>query len=500
MRRIESSEYKTYDINTTTQLLSRLKSDCDYVLNYGGVRNLWGKTIDGHVGAMRFYWNFLKDKPDWLTLADIDDYEMRLKAKFHESVEEKARHLVKIQVFFDGKDAFSFNYEGKVHVFHGDKVQLTKFLQSFKAKDNKTQPRSVRGERYADIAQEIIDQTDNIIYAWSNDLSNATMKKESVEKVNESDEIYLNGKTFKSNGLYAKTAKVYGNIWADQLLKFADDEEAQKAGYYLIANDDLRTMWISNTKKFTQDALFFCDRSGEREGDFIKFGMFGGAFSNSFAKSHAPTFIGMEDGDLVIKSGDSWLHAFEDTDSIFKPITEEAFDTVFVFFDSEVQRMFTYLLDKFKIKYQQLINKVWTFGDIAMSHKEIDSLDEKYQDLIETYTVVEFNALKKRGLIEAVNFTKDGAEITNEDGALLTHLFTQLEGDPRWKVDVAHRRCVRNDGGYFCIKGNMLEAGGRNGKWIAIPWTKEIKFLIMPNGMIGVRFEINAAGPGRFII
>ena len=189
---------------------------------------------------------------------------------------EAARHLVKIEVFFDGQSAYSFNYEGKVHVFRGDVTQLAKFLQSFKAKDNKTQPRSVRGERYADIAREITDQTDNIIYAWSNDLANALQKKESV-KVQESDEMFIDGRTFKATGLYAKTAKVYGKGWADQLLSFADDKACQKAGYCLMAYDDLRSMWISDVRHPGEDAYFFCDKTGEREGDFIKFGMFGGA-------------------------------------------------------------------------------------------------------------------------------------------------------------------------------------------------------------------------------
>lgn len=95
-------------------------------------------------------------------------------------VNEAARHLVKLEVFFDGKNSYSFNYEGKVKVFRGDIQALAKFLQSFKAKDNKTNPRSARGERYIDIANEITDGSDRIIYAWSNDLQNAFSRHESV--------------------------------------------------------------------------------------------------------------------------------------------------------------------------------------------------------------------------------------------------------------------------------------------------------------------------------
>ena len=96
---------------------------------------------------------------------------------------DETRHLVKIQVFYDGQNAYSFNYEGKVHVFRGTVEQLAKFLQSFKAKDNKTNPRSHRGERYIDIANEITDGSDNIIFAWSNDLMNVLNRRESTETV-----------------------------------------------------------------------------------------------------------------------------------------------------------------------------------------------------------------------------------------------------------------------------------------------------------------------------
>jgi len=283
----------------------------------------------------------------------------------NESVEEKARHLVKIQVFFDGKDAFSFNYEGKVHVFHGDKAQLTKFLQSFKAKDNKTQPRSVRGERYADIAQEIIDQTDNVIYAWSNDLANATLKKES---------------------------------------------ESQ------------------------------------------------------------PT------------------------------VQEVSFDSIFIFYDSEVQELFNYWLKKNNIKYQSLINKVYVAGDVSVSKEILDLLD-KHSGEFENYSIKEYNDLFKRGLIEAIRFSRDGAEIDNSDGRLFDDLFAMIEGDPRWKTDRDHRRCVRNDGSYLMIKGNLLTMGKNGSAYITLPWTKYIMFTVMADGSLAVRFEVHPnAGVGRFVL
>jgi len=78
----EATVFRPMDQEGAIQLLSRLKSDCDYVLNYGGVRNLWGKNIPEHIAAMKFYWDSLKVKPDWLSLEDIDSYEQALYKKY----------------------------------------------------------------------------------------------------------------------------------------------------------------------------------------------------------------------------------------------------------------------------------------------------------------------------------------------------------------------------------------------------------------------------------
>lgn len=415
-------------------------------------------------------------------------------------VNEAARHLVKIQVFYDGKSAYSFNYEGKVHVFRGTVEQLAKFLQSFKAKDNKTQPRSVRGERYADIAKEITDQTDNIIYAWSNDLANALQKKESVEKLTESDELCLSSRSFKSMGLYDKTAKTYGTGWANWLSVLADDKEAQRAGFFLMVYDDLRSMWISDVKHFGQDTIFFCDKTGEREGDFIKFGFFNGAFSNVFARSHQPTFIGVENGQLVIKSNDMYMHTSESLDSILKPLEEGAFELVFIFHDSEVQELFKYWADHYKINNQVLINKIYVYGDVSKSPEIMDLLS-KHPDEVENYSIREYQGLQKKGLVESVLFTKEGPEVSNNDSKFLNDLFNMLDGDPRWKVDHKSGRCSRNDGCELRVKGGVIEINRGHQVLAVIPWVRNSAFMILPTGQISIRFEVgNNTELGRIVL
>lgn len=65
-------------------MLSRLKSDCDYVIN-NNIRMphlfFWAGTPDKQIKEMRDRWNAFEDdeKPEWLTMEQIDEYERKLK-------------------------------------------------------------------------------------------------------------------------------------------------------------------------------------------------------------------------------------------------------------------------------------------------------------------------------------------------------------------------------------------------------------------------------------
>lgn len=62
-------------------MLSRLQSDCKYVLGEGNgnLRHLWVKDDPKtHCALMREIYNSLPEKPDWITLDDIDNYEKEL--------------------------------------------------------------------------------------------------------------------------------------------------------------------------------------------------------------------------------------------------------------------------------------------------------------------------------------------------------------------------------------------------------------------------------------
>ena len=75
-------ENLTEDVGTMTSdeynymLLDRLKQDCEYYLGNGNrnAKYLWAGNEDGQIAEMRKIYNQLKEKPEWLTIDDINNY------------------------------------------------------------------------------------------------------------------------------------------------------------------------------------------------------------------------------------------------------------------------------------------------------------------------------------------------------------------------------------------------------------------------------------------
>lgn len=63
------------------KMLDRMKSDCEYYLGYGNrsTKYLWGKSVEKHIESMRRIWNKLEEKPAWLSMEQIDEYEEKMK-------------------------------------------------------------------------------------------------------------------------------------------------------------------------------------------------------------------------------------------------------------------------------------------------------------------------------------------------------------------------------------------------------------------------------------
>ena len=64
------------------QMLGRLKSDCDYFLGngFGYEPHLWAGTVEKQIKEMRDRWNAFadEDKPEWLTMEQINEYERNM--------------------------------------------------------------------------------------------------------------------------------------------------------------------------------------------------------------------------------------------------------------------------------------------------------------------------------------------------------------------------------------------------------------------------------------
>mgnify|MGYP006902882552 CR=1 FL=1 len=64
------------------RLLSRMCMDCDYFLNAGGRHEkfLWSGNVNEHIADMKFIYNNLKEKPEWLAMKQIETWEHEMKA------------------------------------------------------------------------------------------------------------------------------------------------------------------------------------------------------------------------------------------------------------------------------------------------------------------------------------------------------------------------------------------------------------------------------------
>lgn len=73
----------TNDEKYRYMLLDRMRSDCAYFLGNGNrhVKYLWAGNVEDQIADMKMLWNSFKpcDKPEWLTMADIESLEKRMK-------------------------------------------------------------------------------------------------------------------------------------------------------------------------------------------------------------------------------------------------------------------------------------------------------------------------------------------------------------------------------------------------------------------------------------
>lgn len=65
------------------KLLDRLKSDCEYFLGNGNrsEKHLWAGNVNDQIAKMKEIYNSLEEKPEWLTMEQIDEYAEKMTSK-----------------------------------------------------------------------------------------------------------------------------------------------------------------------------------------------------------------------------------------------------------------------------------------------------------------------------------------------------------------------------------------------------------------------------------
>lgn len=73
----------THDEKYRYMLLDRMRADCAYFLGNGNrhVKYLLAGNVENQIAGMKMLWNSFKpyNKPEWLTMADIESLEKRMK-------------------------------------------------------------------------------------------------------------------------------------------------------------------------------------------------------------------------------------------------------------------------------------------------------------------------------------------------------------------------------------------------------------------------------------
>jgi hypothetical protein len=62
-------------------MLDMMRSKVEYFLNYGkgNLNQLHGGSVTKHIRKMKCLWNSLNEKPEWLTMKQINKYHKRMK-------------------------------------------------------------------------------------------------------------------------------------------------------------------------------------------------------------------------------------------------------------------------------------------------------------------------------------------------------------------------------------------------------------------------------------
>jgi hypothetical protein len=85
---------------------------------------------------------------------------------------KEARHLETLKCYYnESMDVFIFHCAGKkITIQYASPEQIASVFRKAQVKDEKTEPKSVRGKTYLQMVAAVIDGTDRTNYLWSTDV------------------------------------------------------------------------------------------------------------------------------------------------------------------------------------------------------------------------------------------------------------------------------------------------------------------------------------------
>lgn len=84
---MDKEYFKDYnDPEFLYQMLGRLEFDCKYFLENGNgyEKHLWASSVKEQIAAMKEIYNKLEEKPEWLSMEQINRYEKEMESKLSE--------------------------------------------------------------------------------------------------------------------------------------------------------------------------------------------------------------------------------------------------------------------------------------------------------------------------------------------------------------------------------------------------------------------------------
>lgn len=228
-------------------LLDRLKTDCEYFLGNGN-RNekyLWAGSVDDQIEKMKELWNKLSEKPEWLTIEDINNYEKLMKNENANLVEAKEKEP--INVF--SKDSEEYK-------------RLQKVCDLLNEKTNENVKFTIE-ETYFDYDQKwkwTTIETNDLITGTSWHTLNPRQQEEIIngKDVDSIINTILSGMLYKNFRLNdKKTESVIDNYTLSQLrnvidsegneftLKISNRNTSNETKYLNIDREDLKNIYIS---------------------------------------------------------------------------------------------------------------------------------------------------------------------------------------------------------------------------------------------------------------